>query len=128
MPRLNPIVEEVRRQLIASALVRGLSIDDTAAEASCSYRYVQDLLREPSFVEHVNDLRRDAADALAARLADAAPTALGVAVAVMTDPTARDSDRLSAARLVLDATLRMNERLDELAAKVSASPATRFAT
>lgn len=101
------------------ALLSGKTRDQAADECGVGVATIYRWLKDDDFISQFQTARKEVYDAAIAHLQGSACKASETIIAVMSNPVAKDSDRLAAARYLLEAS---KEHMDfaELEAKVEA--------
>jgi DNA-binding MurR/RpiR family transcriptional regulator len=93
--------------MLLAALAAGSTWSEAATQAGVSPSTVGRRLRDPAFRAELERVRTELIELAADRLAALALRAVDGLAAVLDDPEARAADRVAAARVLLDQTLRL---------------------
>ena len=108
MPRIDP---KRRDRLLAAAIAAGATHADAARTASCSRKTVVRRLRDPAFRRQIEEARREILDRIAGKTTEAAEAGVAVLKEIALDGDGPRSVRVSAARALLELTLKLRESL-----------------
>jgi len=111
-------LSRLQDQAIAALLAKS-SIEDAAAELNITAKTLRNWLADAGFAAAYRQARRDLVSQVAARLQNAAGEAVAALVAIVRDPEAPASARVSGARTILEFTGRAVET-EDLTARIEA--------
>lgn len=103
---------DARRELALAALLSSLTIRAAAKKAEVSESTLWRYLREPEFSKRYAEARRDAVEHLAVRLQSRASESAEILFKIAKDKEAPASARVTAAKAVIEHTLKAVELLD----------------
>jgi hypothetical protein len=107
----SPKMDRQKEQAIAALLAKP-TIEEAAAAVGIGYATLRRWLQDPGFATEYRRARRDLVSQVAAQLQSAAGEAVAALVAIVRDPEAPASARVSGARTILEFTSRAVETED----------------
>lgn len=119
MPESNSEQLTAKQEKTLSLLLSEPTIGGAAIKAGLTERTIYNWLNEPTFKKAYRDICRASVQNAIAQLQNASGTALAVLIAIMSDTNQRASTRLTAAKTVLESSLKAFE-LEDLAQRVEA--------
>lgn len=106
----EPLVQKVKYIAIIQALVESRNVHIAAARAGVGTSTIYRYLRREDFNEQYSAVVKELTEQIGTRLANYSHTALEILVEIMTDPKAKESNRLNAAKSVLELAYRSHEQ------------------
>jgi transposase-like protein len=105
-------VTDSKHELVAAALATGSSVTDVANRFDISRKTIHRWMAESEFRDRISELRSELLSEAAGRSAGAICEALTTLQEILTDGEQPGSVRVSAARCLIDATMKIRESKD----------------